>query len=312
MPAPSPCTLEPDPLEKLLARVRKTRFGGGLACPRCGSRHVHRWGGFSGRRRYRCRGGCGRTFSDLTGTPAAYIKKLDRWLAYGTGMLEGESLRAAARRLHLHPSTAFRWRHRLLQGLQAGDREELVGWVELAMRRVLRSRKGERPGPGRRPWNRPPRHRTLPWLWPAGQVAGVVVACDRRGHAVTGVVDAPVARDVELERILGGRIRGPSATEPPVVVAQPGPLAPPARFARSQAALYRSLQGRGHLPSDPLLHVRTATAYGVRWHRWMRRFRGVATKYLPHYLIWHRRLDRAHPRDFLAALLRWPLAHGFR
>ncbi len=35
-----------------------------------------------------------------------------------------------------------------------------------------------------------------------------------------------------------------------------------------------------------------ARLYLLRWKRWLRRFRGVATKYLDHYLVWFRLLDR--------------------
>lgn len=301
--SPSPPASALAPVEPLLARIRQIRFRDGLACPRCGSRHVQRWGRFSGRQRYRCRGPCGRTFSDLTGTPAAYIKKLDHWLAYAAGMLPGESLRAAAHRLHIHPSTAFRWRHRLLQGLRAADHESLVGRVELATRRILRSRKGERPDPSAPPWPRPPRRRGIPYLWPSELVAGILLACDRQGHVVAGVLDAPLARLDELQRLLGGRLRGAPPGQPPVVLAPQGPLGTQAHFARSQNALYRDTRG-----GDPDLHVRTATAWGVRFHRWMRRFRGVATRYLPRYLVWHRWVDRSRSHPSLDPLFHWPLA----
>ena len=40
-------------------------------------------------------------------------------------------------------------------------------------------------------------------------------------------------------------------------------------------------------------HVQNVNAYVSRLRSWMRRFKGVATKYLASYLGWFRMLDRA-------------------
>ena len=39
-------------------------------------------------------------------------------------------------------------------------------------------------------------------------------------------------------------------------------------------------------------HIQNANAYHGRLEEWMRRYRGVATSYLPNYLGWFRVLDR--------------------
>jgi hypothetical protein len=57
-----------------------------------------------------------------------------------------------------------------------------------------------------------------------------------------------------------------------------------------------------------LVHVRTAQAANVRLHDWIKRFRGVATKYLANYLIWHCHVDRVIRQGMAAEVLRWPLA----
>jgi hypothetical protein len=38
-------------------------------------------------------------------------------------------------------------------------------------------------------------------------------------------------------------------------------------------------------------HLGTVSGAVRRWRAWLRRFRGVATKYLPRYWAWHRFLD---------------------
>ena len=320
-PRPAGAWSLPDDEERLLARLREARFGDGVRCPRCSCPRVHRWGSFSGRQRYRCTG-CERTFSDLTGTPAAYIKKLWLWPAYCRGMETGESLRAAAQRLDIHPSTAFRWRHRLLAGLRARDeglgecadegpdegpdREVLTGWVELCLLGgYSESFKGRRSGLGR-----PARTHAVPRPWrylSDPRAVRVLVATDRDGHVVTGIVRRPVPRAGDLERILGGRLRGRSHGRGPVlVVARAGAgLLGYRRFADRLGGTVRSACGpEGR---HPLVTAERARLYWLRLQHWMVRFRGVATRYLPHYLLWHRWLDRAHRHASGPAALRWPL-----
>ena len=127
----------------ILDRIRDARFATGVRCARCDAPRVARWGSFAGRQRYRC-GECKRTFSDLTGTPAAHIKKLHLWSDYARCIAEGVSVRSAARRLHVAVSTAFRWRHRILDELWVRDNEALSGIVEIGDLWFPYSRKGER------------------------------------------------------------------------------------------------------------------------------------------------------------------------
>ena len=355
--------LRRDRRDDLLAWLRSGRFSAGVRCPRCSCGRVQGWGSFSGRQRYRCKG-CRRTFSDLTGTPAAYIKKLELWPAFGRGMEEGESLRAAADRLGIHPSTAFRWRHRLLDGLRERDRETLEGWIECWLRGgYAESKKGQRGGLGR-----PPRtHAAVrPWsIFPDPGATGVLVAHDRRGHVVTGLVRRRVPGAEDLERVLGDRIGDPVGDDPgwhrtdhpgwhrtddpgwhqtddpgwrsvddpdppssgrrsrsggprrPSPGPDPGP-SPVLVVARARQALHGfevfAHRRGGSVRSawsaerrDPLVHTETARAYWIRLRTWMVRFRGVATRYLPNYLLWHRWLDRARRHASAEAVLRWPL-----
>lgn len=302
-PPPSP------ELVHLLEELRTARFALGLSCPRCGCERTHRWGSFSGRQRYRCLG-CRRTFSDLTATPAAYSKKLLLWRDYGQCLAEGASVRHAARRVRVHPATAFRWRHALLGTLlECEETEQLAGWVELCSLTLLYSEKGRRRTRAREARPRPAAP-SEPGAWGARLLARVLVACDRRGRTVTGV--AGISRTAripthELERILEGRIEGRAH-----LVAADGPLSPAATLARRAGWRFHDarLWARGAARARSLVHVRTAEAYVARFLDWLERFRGVATRYLPNYLAWHRALDRQWRRRVQAELLRWPLGRS--
>ena len=51
----------------------------------------------------------------LTKTPMAHLRKKDRWLDHARAMIEGKSLVKTAALCGIHPTTAFRWRHRFLR-----------------------------------------------------------------------------------------------------------------------------------------------------------------------------------------------------
>jgi hypothetical protein len=73
------------------------------------------------------------------------------------------------------------------------------------------------------------------------------------------------------------------------------------RFARGAHILHdcvrgRRSQGRGDL------HIDNARQYTGTLVGWLRRFHGVATSYLPHYLLWHRQTHRLGPDQATAAV----------
>jgi transposase-like protein len=81
-------------------------------CPHCADTHIHRWGKPGGSQRYRCRN-CGRTFNALTGTSCAGLRRAELWIDYRAAIVEQLSIRKAAKRCGINPSTALRWRRRL-------------------------------------------------------------------------------------------------------------------------------------------------------------------------------------------------------
>lgn len=290
-PAVSPRDPE---LATLLAAIRAERFSTGIRCPRCGGTRVYRWGTFRERQRHRCLG-CRRTFSDLTGSPAAYSKKLELWPANGAAMAQSLSVRRTARALGVHPTTAFRWRHRTLAGVRRGDPTRLRGIVEIEHHWSPLSRKGQ---PGR-PQVADGRRAGTP-----GVV--VIVACDREGGVVShvgDVVGSGQLRLAELEAALAARL-----APRPTLVAREGRLGAVARLARRLGGEHvRTCSARSEL-SRGLGHVGTVRRYRVGVGLWLRPFRGVATRYLGNYLAWHNAVDRRRRMGFEAVSLRWAVA----
>jgi transposase-like protein len=250
-----------------------------LACPHCLASHVQRWGKESNLQRYRCCA-CHKTFNALTGSPLAGLKRRDAWASYAQSMIAGASVRVAARQAGVHRTTSFRWRHRLLQ-LPAQERDtELHNIVEADETYFLESYKGRRNLP------RPARHRggCAAKRGLSAEQIPVLVVEDREGHhfdAVLPKVDKSTVSCLLLQV-----------------------LAPESVLCTDGAGVYRATAREFALPHQSLnlsagehvrqrvFHIQHVNAYDSRLKSWMRRFHGVATRYLVNYLGWRRMLER--------------------
>lgn len=259
-----------------LAAYRRRRFAAGLQCPRCRSRSVQRWGRFGERRRYRCLG-CRRTFSDLTGTPLAYLKRLDCWPSFCDDVLASRSIRWTAGATGIQPSTVFRWRHRLLEAVRAADRGRLEGDVAVGETCFPLSEKG------RRNLERPPRRRRDPFWW-LGNRVWVLLARDDAGRALAETTGETRPRITDMAHVLLPRL-APDAR----ILDAAGPFGAAACLARREGRAYRRIKGRALLDHP-------AVSYGLQLRRWLVGFRGVAMKYLTNYLAWHRFLTLTERR----------------
>jgi transposase-like protein len=275
-PAPVVVTERASPAHMAaLGQSRVDRVG----CPHCGSSEVVRWGQASDLPRYRCKA-CLRTFNALTKTPLAKLRMKDKWAAQAEAMIDGVSLAQAARRCDVHPTTAFRWRHRFLAALSGDKPKALSGIVEGDETFILESFKGKRSGLPRKPRKRGGKSakRGL-----SAEQIPVIVARDRNG-ATTDAVLAKLDR-VSIAAALSGVVT------PANEFCCDGGTAIVA-FARRAgiAAHVLPKPGKPTLQA-PDYHLNNVNAYHGRLKEWLRRFHGVATKNLPNYLGWRRALE---------------------
>lgn len=267
--------------EHILSFIRRQRVGEGMRCPHCSGSHLHKWGSFRGRQRHRCQA-CGRTFSDLTGTPLAHTKRLDLWPHYLEHMSEQVAVRSLGARLGIHKDTAWRWRHRVMTGLLTADRGEILsGLVELREASFPHSEKGSK-RPGRRPYGR-----LRPWIADGAERPHmwVLLGCDGRAVVLSEIIGRCRPRALDLRKILLPRC-APEAV-----------LLPPSGPAGPYRAAVTGLQVRWR-PGGirPPSEGRRLQLDVVRTRRWFRPFHGVASKYLDRYLAWHYALERLETR----------------
>jgi transposase-like protein len=290
--------------DQLLAEIRAARFSNGLRCVHCRSDKVNRHGWFSGRRRYRCRP-CKRTFSDLTGTAAAYSKKITLWPVYEACMAEACTVRASAGRTGIATSTSFRWRHAVLGTLPKCERVELTGVVELVDKHFPYSEKGQskRKTP-------PERLENVSWLkWLRGRKVNVTVACNEYQKVLARITGGRQARYTEVEEQILPSLRSAS-----LLVSTDRHLGTYARIARQAGVPYRTIRKkRTDKPERQTVQkegsdepgeqsVDQVQLYVLRFKGWMHRFHGVATSYFDNYLLWHRQTLGRHPILVAAAM----------
>jgi transposase-like protein len=240
------------------------------ACPHCRALRIVRNGQANGLQRYKCRA-CAHTFNALTGTPMARLRHKGKWLAQAQVLSQGLSIHAAANKLDVAPSTAFRWRHRFLALAQDAKARSSTGIVEADETIVLRSSRGQR-RIGRQPRRRggkSPTHGT------GDDHVPVLVVRDRSGASTDCILGR--SHKAQLSAVLT------PVLAPDVVLCTDGSSAL-AAAARHIGLTHQAL----NMPSGPRTrgpwHIQNVNAYHGRLKERMRRFHGVAASYLASYL----------------------------
>ena len=250
-----------------------------VGCPHCGNRDVVRWGQASDLPRYRCKA-CLRTVNALTKTPLAKLCMKDKWTAQAEAMIDGVSLARAARRCDVHPTTAFRWRHRFLAALSRDKPKALSGIVEGDETFILKSFKGKRSGLLRK--SRKRGGKSAKRGLSVEQIT-VIVARDRNGATTDAVL--PKLDRVSIAAALG------SVITPANEFCCDGGTAIIAFARRAGVAAHVLPQPGKPTRQAPDYHLNNVNAYHGRLKEWLRHFHGVATKNLLNYLGWRRTLE---------------------
>ena len=242
-------------------------------------REVVGWGRSHGLLRFRCKS-CGRTFNALTKTPMAHLRKKEKWLDHARAMIEGKSLAKTAALCGVHPTTAFRWRHRFLRAPASDKPRGLRGIVEADETFILESFKGR--------WSDLPRKARK--RGGTARHAGlyqdnipILVARDRNGATFDAIL--PQVDGASVSLALAGVV-----TPSNHLIGDGGKAI--ATFARRAGIPFHAVPAPGKpTPAAPHLHINNVNAYHGRLKQWLNRFNGVATKNLPNYLGSRRALE---------------------
>lgn len=266
-------------------------------CPRCSAERVVKNGSAGGLQRYKCRS-CRKTFNALTGTPLARLRMKGKWLEQTAALRDGLSLTQVTERMGISRHTAFRWRHRFLALPKTVKAQALAGIAETDETFFLRSNKGQRQGLGRTPRKRGGKA-TKRGL--SKELVPVLVARDRSGSTADFILEADDKTHVAaaLKPILSkdAILRTDGSGTLAAAAKEIGVTHRPVNLS----AGIRVIAG--------VYHVQNVNAYGSRLKDWIRRFKGVSTRYLDSYLGWFRAIDRTRggspkPASLLALAVR--------
>lgn len=249
-------------------------------CPHCASRQVVKNGHADGLQRFKCRA-CARSFNALTGTPLAHLHQRGKWLDQASALRDGLVLREVAQRLNIALSTAHRWRHRFLAVPRTVQAQALRGIAEADETYFLRSCKGQRHGLSRvaRKRGGAAKQRGL-----GHEQVPVLIARDRAGDTANFVLQSVTASAV-------GAVLKPILPDDTVLCTDGSSTL--AAVARNLGVEHHAINVSAGIRVIGAWHVQNVNAFGSRLRGWLRRFKGVATKYLANYLGWFRTLDRS-------------------
>ena len=266
----------------------ETRMTGKPHCPHCAHEQVSRWGFANGLQRYRCNA-CRATFNALTDTPLAGLRHKAKWMDYAKQLVEGTSIRKSAAAVGIHPNTAFRWRHRFLSLPNDQQAISLAGIAEADETYFLESQKGRRQGLSRAPRKRGGKasQRGL-----SAEQTAVLICRDRTGNTADFILE-------KADKAHIGAVLKPLLAAD-VILCTDGEKAL-AAVAKEMGITHRPINlAAGQRIVAGVYHVQNVNAYDSRLKEWMRRFLGVATRYLGNYLGWRRLIER-HDRDISSA-----------
>ena len=239
-------------------------------CSHCDSVDISRWGRTrQGVQRFRCKA-CRKTFNALANTGMYRMRRPDKWIKYTEMMWDGISFRESAARLDINFRTAFRWRHAFLKLPTNRAIKELSGIVEADETFVKESFKGSRK------INRAARKRG------GGQckLTPIVIALNRSGDITERVLKRNTKEEIQ------GFIK-PLLTDGSVLCTD-GNLSYKGLDEDLNILHKRLVASDNQRVEDGIYHIQTLNNYIMNWKSWLIKFRGVSTKYLPHYLGWYR------------------------
>jgi transposase-like protein len=265
-----------------LESIREACFHDGLRCPHCLTHGSFKKNGtYRGRQRYFCHA-CRRTFNDLTGTPVHQTHYLDKWPEYLKCMEQGLSIRKSAKRVCISVPTSFAWRHKILHALFEIKNQALEGIVEVDETYVLYSEKGKRN------LQRKARKRggSAQKRGISNEQVCVLVARDRTKQTISEAVTLGRLDAERLDQTISSRLQSKVT------------LCTDEEQTFRKYCRTREIQHEKVNPSKKryvikeIYHIQNVNAYHERLKSFLSPFRGVASKYLNHYLSWHRFMDK--------------------
>ena len=227
-------------------------------CPYCDSNKIIKFGFYKGIQRYKCNNDeCGRTFSGDSNNPFRCSKKFkDNWEEYFNLITQGLSLRECAKKMNITIVTSFFWRHRFLNDLKERNYIAKIGsYVELTKMVTLENFKGDRKYHGEK------RDKII-----------VINALNNYNDVLPIIAGRSFFGFYEIRDNLIPRL-----DKHAYVVG----------YTDSRLKLFsKAFNEINKRKLDNENISRMDIMYSIKVKKWLSKFKGVASKYLDHYLSW--------------------------
>jgi len=266
--------------------AEEVRFSEGRVCPYCGSIHVVRNGKRKdGTQRFHCKD-CEKHFVATANSIIAGTKKtLSVWEKFVDCMMNGTVLRKSATICGISKNTAFAWRHKILSAL-AEMHITLGGIVEADETFYDVSYKGNHSLGGfvmpRRPHKRgsSSRKRGL-----SSDKVCVPCAVNRQGQSIGVVSNLAKAKTAGIKAAFDGKIE--PGTE--LITDKEKSYR---RFAEDNGLHLHQMKSDTDSRSG-IYHLQHINSYHSQLDGFLYGFKGVSTKYLNNYILWHNFVNHA-------------------
>ena len=259
-----------------IPQLSEARFASGLYCRSCGcTDNISKYGIRNGFQTYRCKN-CGHIFtlrssSILSGTS----KSVAIWVKYIECMLDGFSLRKTAQICQISLKTAFIWRHKILDALTAylDKNTKLSGVIEADETFFGISRKGVK---NLEKKNEQKQQKKKPGI--SKDKICVACAIDRNSNVISRVSNYGRITTKRLhtlfdEKIVCGSIICTDKHSSYI------------RFAKdNNLELIQIKEGKHR---HDIYHINHINAFHSKLKLFIKKFKGIATKYLDNYLTWN-------------------------
>ena len=183
-------------------------------------------------------------------------------------MIQGLSIRKSADSCGIANNTSFKWRHRFLQIPATRQPDKMNGTVEVDETYFLESFKGQRrlPRSARKRGGKATKKGT------SKEQVPVLVVRDRHGETADGILHGINTQQIEpvLIPLLNKR----------VILCTDG-MPTYKQIARQANIVHRPVNiAAGQHVMNNIYPIQTVNAYDSRLKQWMKKFHGVATRYL--------------------------------
>ncbi|MDI9217187.1 IS1595 family transposase [Clostridium tertium] len=246
------------------------------SCPYCQNSKFIKHGKFRDIQRYKCKNiNCSKTFSAKTNSPFSYSKKnITLWMKYLSLMNSGTSIRSCARILGINIATSFYWRHKILVAEASNNNFKILkDYVEANKIMIKENFKGNKKS---KTFNR--------------EKIFIICAMDNNESILSKAICrysislASISKNF-YPNLDKSAFLATSGDRCLVAFAKKhNSTIPKTKLDKLNEIKSESLNAKNTFSYITLPHIHS---FSFNIYRWLKKFKGVATKYLENYLSWY-------------------------